>query len=247
MVTSSPALSARIVPSPTGRNARHRLELLRDKAILQTLYATALPRQEILRLNRTDIQDGRAREGLVTGKGDKERTVFFDDESLAAIRAYLEARADAHLPQFIRHDDGCGKPGLRRERWRLSPQSVWLVVKKHGALAGVEVTTHRLRHPKARVLLNAGPGRRAIKGTGSYRRGQAPTWIGGLMSCWEPSPRSLACLYRTCDLVFPVWLLRPGGVQRRRSLSGRACRRMRGDGEATPKQPAPRCRSERTA
>ena len=75
---------------------------------------------------------------------------------MAAIRAYLEARADAHLPLFLRHDDGRAKPGLRGARWRLSPQSVWLVVKKYGALAGVEVTTHHLRHLKARVLLNAG-------------------------------------------------------------------------------------------
>jgi site-specific recombinase XerD len=144
------------VPSPTRRNAQQRLELLRDKAILQTLYGTALRRQELSRLNRTDVRDGRSSEGLVTGKGDKERTVFFDKESLSAIRAYLEARADAHLPLFIRHDDGRGKPGLRGERWRLSPQSVWLVVKKYGALAGVELTTHHLRHLKARVLLNAG-------------------------------------------------------------------------------------------
>ncbi|HEY3187425.1 MAG TPA: tyrosine-type recombinase/integrase [Solirubrobacteraceae bacterium] len=137
-------------------NAQGRLEVLRDKAILKTLYATALRRQEIARLNRTDVQDGRAREGLVTGKGDKERVVFFDEDSLAAIRAYLAARADAHLPLFLRHDDGRGTPGPRGERWRLSPQSVWLVVKKYGALAGVEVTTHHLRHLKARVLLNAG-------------------------------------------------------------------------------------------
>jgi site-specific recombinase XerD len=144
------------VPSPTRRSTGHRLELLRDKAILKTLYATALRRQEISRLNRTDVQDGRVREGLITGKGDKERVVFFDEDSLAAIRAYLEARADTHLPLFLRHDDGRGRPGPRGERWRLSPQSVWLVVKKYGALAGVEVTTHHLRHLKARVLLNAG-------------------------------------------------------------------------------------------
>jgi integrase/recombinase XerD len=102
------------------------------------------------------VRDGRSSEGLVTGKGDKERTVFFDEESLSAIRAYLEARADTHLPLFIRHDDGRGKSGLRGERWRLSPQSVWLVVKKYGALAGIEITTHHLRHLKARVMLNAG-------------------------------------------------------------------------------------------
>jgi site-specific recombinase XerD len=102
------------------------------------------------------VHDGRATEGLITGKGDKERVVFFDDESLAAIRAYLAARADAHQPLFLRHDDGRGKPGPRGERWRLSPQSVWGVVKKYGRLAGVSVTTHHLRHLKARVMLNNG-------------------------------------------------------------------------------------------
>jgi len=144
------------VPSPTGRNTQKRLELLRDEAILQTLYATALRRLEISRLNRTDMQDGHSSEAIVTGKGDKERTVFFDEESLAAIRAYLEARGDAYLPLFIRHDDGRGKPGPRGERWRLSPQSVWLVVKKYGALTGVEISPHKLRHLKARVMLNNG-------------------------------------------------------------------------------------------
>jgi integrase len=108
VVTYAAALA---VPSARGGNGRGRLEVLRDKAILQTLYSTAMRRQEISRLNRTDIQDGRSNEGLITGKGDKERTVFFDADSLTAIRVYLEARADAHLPLFIRHDDG------RRTSW----------------------------------------------------------------------------------------------------------------------------------
>ena len=142
---------------PTGDGAdQARLTLLRDKAILATLYGTALRRAEAASLNRTDIQDGRARQGIITGKGGKERVVFFDAESLAAIRAYLHARGDTHRPLFLRHDDGRGKPGPRGERWRLSPQSIWRVVKHYGALAGVAVTTHHLRHLKARVMLNEG-------------------------------------------------------------------------------------------
>lgn len=144
------------VPPADDRNRQPRLELLRDRAILTTLYATGMRREEISRLNRADVQDGRATEGLITGKGDKERVVFFDAESLEAIREYLKARADTYAPLFLRHDDGRGKPGLHGERWRLSPQSVWRVVKKYGKLAGVEVTTHHLRHLKARVLLNNG-------------------------------------------------------------------------------------------
>lgn len=144
------------LPPPDGKNEQARLTLLRDRAVLTTLYATGMRRAELSRLNRTDIQDGRVAEGLVTGKGEKERTVFFDEASLAAIRAYLHARGDTYRPTFIRHDDGRGKPGPRGEHWRLSPQSVWAIVKRFGALADVDVTTHHLRHLKARVLLNSG-------------------------------------------------------------------------------------------
>jgi site-specific recombinase XerD len=144
------------VPTPDGRRRQVHLEMLRDKALLNTLYATAMRRDEISRMNRADIQDGRYNQGLITGKGEKERVVFFDEEALAAIRAYLRARADTHRPLFLRHDDGRGAPGTHGERWRLSPQSVWGVVKKYGKLADIEVTTHHLRHLKARVMLNSG-------------------------------------------------------------------------------------------
>ncbi len=107
-------------------------------------------------MNRADIQDGRYNQGIITGKGGKERVVFFDDPSLAAIRAYLEARADMHVPLFLRHDDGRGRPGPRGERWRLSPQSVWAIVKRYAKEVGVPATTHHFRHSKASVLLNRG-------------------------------------------------------------------------------------------
>ena len=141
---------------PPGASEQARLTLLRDRALLRTLYATGMRREELSRLNRTDIQDGRSTEGLVTGKGNKDRVVFFDESALEAIRVYLAARGDTFLPLYIRHDDGRGRPGTRGERWRLSPQSVWGVVKKYAALAGVDGTTHHLRHLKARVLLNQG-------------------------------------------------------------------------------------------
>lgn len=144
------------IPPADPSHRQRPLELLRDKAILLTLYATGLRREELSRLNRSDLQDGRASEGLITGKGDRERVVFFDRESLEAIRAYLAARQDPYLPLFIRHDDGRGKPGPRGERWRLSPQSIWKIVKKYGRQTGVDLTTHHLRHLKARVMLNNG-------------------------------------------------------------------------------------------
>jgi len=141
-------------PPPADRaNATRRLEALRDKAILATLYGTGMRREEVSRLDRASIQDG---EGLVAGKGDKERVVFFDTVSLDAIRAYLRARPDSYAPLFIRHDKGRGGPGPRGEHWRLSGQSIWAVVKKYAALAGVPASPHQFRHLKACIMLNQG-------------------------------------------------------------------------------------------
>lgn len=134
-----------------------RLELLRDRALIRTLFTTGMRREEVANLTRADVQDGYARQALITGKGSKERLVFFDDRALAAIRAYLEARGDRLQPLFLRHDLGRGRqagPGGRR--WRLSPKGVWDVVKRYAAEVGVDATTHDFRHAKASVMLNRG-------------------------------------------------------------------------------------------
>jgi integrase len=144
------------LPPATPRTRQARLTLLRDRAILTTLYGTALRRAELASLNRADIQDGRAGEAIITGKGSKERIVFFDAESLAAIRAYLQERNDSYRPLFIRHDDGRGDPERGGENYRLSGHYIWVTVKRYGRLAGVTLTTHHLRHLRARVMLNNG-------------------------------------------------------------------------------------------
>ena len=133
------------------------LEILRDRAMLRTLFTTGMRREEVANLTRADVQDGHARQALITGKGNKERIVFFDDQALAAIRAYLEARADRLPGLFLRHDLGRGRlPGPGGRRWRLSPKGVWEIVKRYAAAVGVEATTHDFRHAKASVMLNRG-------------------------------------------------------------------------------------------
>jgi Phage integrase family len=106
-------------------------------------------RAEIGSLNRQDVQDGWAHEALVIGKGDKERDVFFGEDSQQAIRAYLEARSDNLVPLFLRHDNRRGVPGPGGEHWRLSLQSVWGIVKDYARAVGVPATTHHFRHLKA--------------------------------------------------------------------------------------------------
>jgi len=145
------------IPSPTKRQGVKRLELLRDQALMLTLFCTGMRRDEVARLDRVDVEDGWADRALITGKGEKERVVFFDQLTQGAIRAYLEARADTLAPLFLRHDNRRGPTaGHGGQRWRLSPQSVWATVKRYARALGVPATTHHFRHSKASVLLNRG-------------------------------------------------------------------------------------------
>jgi integrase len=141
-------------PLPVERTAL--LTALRDRAILRILYTTAIRRDEAVRLNREDVSDGRAAQALITGKGGKERVIFFDPPTMAAIRRYLEARADQHRPLFLRHDVGRGAPGPRGERWRLSGNTIYDLVKRVGAAVGSRATPHSFRHDRASLLLNRG-------------------------------------------------------------------------------------------
>jgi site-specific recombinase XerD len=100
----------------------------------------------------------------VRGKGDRERTVFLDAAALDAVRAYVKARgpADTRRWVFVSHGN------RRRRNDRLSPWSVWSIVKnlaRQAELAdpqfiGLSGTlhTHDTRHHFARIVLNAGAG-----------------------------------------------------------------------------------------
>ncbi|GAC1329240.1 MAG: site-specific tyrosine recombinase XerD [Chloroflexota bacterium] len=145
------------LPPSTERRGHKRLEVLRDQALMLTLFCTAMRREEVARLDRFDIQDGVADRALITGKGDKERVVFFDPPTQNALRAYLQARNDSLAPVFLRHDNRRGRSaGHGGERWRLSPQSIWGIVKRYARAVGVPATTHHFRHSKASLLLNRG-------------------------------------------------------------------------------------------
>ena len=141
------------LPSPGERRGIRRLEALRDRALLLTLFCTGMRREEVSRLDRYDVQDGHADRALITGKGEKERVVFFDEIT----REVVAARNDALAPVFLRHDNHRGRAaGHGGEAWRLSPQSVWAIVKRYAKVVGVPATTHHFRHSKASVLLNRG-------------------------------------------------------------------------------------------
>jgi len=104
-------------PTTSSRDENQQLRDLRDAAFLLSLADTGLRVHEACTLRRGDIDwnEGRA---IIIGKGDKQAVVRFSSRSLAALKAYLAARAPldgasgkplSSLPLFARHDKGAGK------------------------------------------------------------------------------------------------------------------------------------------
>jgi integrase len=144
------------LPGVAQRGGVARLELLRDRCLLNVMFYSGMRRAEVASLTREDVQDGWAHEALITGKGSRERHVYFGEDAQRAIRAYLEARSDDLVPLFLRHDNRRGEAGPGGEHWRLSLQSIWCLVKSYAAELGINATTHHFRHLKASTLLNRG-------------------------------------------------------------------------------------------
>lgn len=139
------------LPDETQKNgSTRRLELLRSRAIMHTLYASAGRVSEVASLTRAQVADGRVSEILITGKGNKQRMLFLTPESQAAIRAYCNARNDTYPALFVSHRKGKGQA--------LTRMSIWRAVKQATHALGLSKITspHSFRHYRATQLLNQG-------------------------------------------------------------------------------------------
>jgi site-specific recombinase XerD len=133
------------------KNRLKRLRLLRARAVVHTIYASAGRVSEVASLDRADVQDGGVREVMITGKRGKKRFIFLTAEAQRAIRAYAQARGpDGHKPLFISHGRNYGA--------RLSRQTIWRTVKEAVVALGLykTISPHDFRHYRATQLLNDG-------------------------------------------------------------------------------------------
>lgn len=122
----------------------------RDAAIISTLYAAALRRQEIVDLNLADLSLTEARLRIL-GKGSKKRVVYLSQEALQALLAWLEVRGRKLGPLFTHVTKG-GKVPLRR----LTPQAIYYLLNRRALQAGVDAfTPHDLRRTSITDLLSA--------------------------------------------------------------------------------------------
>ena len=132
---------------------------VRDRTILELMYASGLRVSELVGLKYTDCLLSE-KAVLVSGKGRKERVVPFGDETLFWIEQYLSSSRPKLLKNKSSDFFFVGKGG-----GKLSRQFIWKLVRKLGAQIGLEndCTPHTFRHTFATHLLNNGADLRAIQ------------------------------------------------------------------------------------
>jgi len=163
----SPKLSRKLPPSLTADQVRRILESpspktplgLRDRALLELLYAAGLRASEILSL-RIEQLDLPGRSARVIGKGDKERLVLLGSVAQESLQRYL----DTARPKLVRAKSG-GEVFLGNHGRRLTTSHLWGIVKKAAKTAGLDtrVYPHLLRHSFATHLLSGGADLRVIQ------------------------------------------------------------------------------------
>jgi integrase/recombinase XerD len=135
-------------------------ERLRDKAMLELLYATGMRVSELVALNIQDL-DLEAQTVRCYGKGGRERTLPISGSALTALEEYTDiarsqlARGAAQKPEalFLNHR---GK--------RLTRQGFWLILKNYAEELGLsELTPHMLRHSFAAHMVSGGADLRAVQ------------------------------------------------------------------------------------
>lgn len=143
-----------LIAQPKGKKPKE----IRDKAMLELLYATGIRVSELVHLELTDVN---LSVGFITCRDEqKERNVPFGRMTKKALVDYLENSRESLLkgkesPWFFVNCSGKA----------MSRQGFWKIIKYYGEMAGIQndITPHSLRHAFAAHLLNNGADVRAVQ------------------------------------------------------------------------------------
>lgn len=120
---------------------------LRDKALIEFLYSTAVRVSELIRLNREDVLFS-DQELIVLGKGSKERRVYLNEKSCLCLREYLQSRTDDESALFV---------SVHKPYRRLGKSGIEHIIRRVGQQASVsDAYPHRFRRTAATNALNRG-------------------------------------------------------------------------------------------
>jgi len=132
---------------------------LRDKCVLELLYATGIRVSELVGINLEDL-DFAERLIRIRGKGKKERLVPFGKKAEDSLASYIRARRELHKGEI---DDAALFLNYRGER--LTSRSVERIVDKYIRITAMQrkISPHSLRHSFASHLLSRGADLRVIQ------------------------------------------------------------------------------------
>lgn len=137
-----------------------KIQGIRDRAILELLYATGLRVSEAVNLK---IQDVNLEVGFLRciGKGSKERIVPLGKKAIIAIKRYL----DEARPKLVKNSFGDSVLFLSRLGKKISRQSFWKLIKYYARKARIKkvIRPHTLRHSFATHLLERGADLRSVQ------------------------------------------------------------------------------------
>ena len=149
----------RLLTAPSGEGAEENPRAMRDRAMLELLYATGLRVSELCRLELSGVE---RRMGVlkVIGKGNKQRMVPFGEPAGAALDRYLAE----------------GRPRLLKGRASrflfvtargsaMTRQTFWVLLRKYGRKVGIfrRLTPHVVRHSFATHLVEGGADLRSVQ------------------------------------------------------------------------------------
>ncbi|GMR00868.1 MAG: site-specific tyrosine recombinase XerD [Gammaproteobacteria bacterium] len=140
---------------------------LRDRAMLEVLYATGLRVSELISLQTTQIsmQQGVIR---VIGKGNKERLVPVGEIALDWLMKYYQKSRPQLLNIRSKQSSSsqCSEVFVTRRGKAMTRQAFWYMIKRYALLAGIatdQLSPHTLRHAFATHLLNHGADLRVVQ------------------------------------------------------------------------------------
>jgi site-specific recombinase XerD len=120
---------------------------IRDRALIEFMYATAARVSEIAAINISDV-DFEHREVLLHGKGGKDRTAYFTDKAALFLKQYIDERNDDNVALFV---------SLKNKKNRVTKDSIEQMVRGLGQKSGVNsMHPHRFRVTRITVLVNRG-------------------------------------------------------------------------------------------
>lgn len=167
-VLSSPKLPQRLPKDLTEQQVESLLQApnveepieLRDKAMLEVLYATGLRVSELVGLTLSDIS---LRQGVVRviGKGNKERLVPLGEEAIYWLEQYME-----YGRVWLLNNQSIDVLFPSNRSQQMTRQTFWHRIKHYAVLAGIDseaLSPHVLRHAFATHLLNHGADLRVVQ------------------------------------------------------------------------------------